>query len=444
MISAAVISAARTSAQRSCRHRLRTMIVFLLLAGTVAAAQSNPSEHVFHVSRADLDKALASLHATSPGRLPILDGFVAPEVSALEKYQRAYFQYKLDMRPAGAGATALRVSAKVTAWYTGDKTAQAGYRVLPSNGRLETDLVERLEEALQQKSADVAGDTPSNSSPTQTTTDRTSLGDRSAPRSAKSSTFGLTFPREQPNSRAAMTPPDSHELAQQKRFQQLSDQAANLEEVLHNQAHPNDLAAVRKAGTPVFAKPIEPGDVLFRADAEDEFKVLDESGGWVHVQVSGISRGWIRRPDLEMPGEAIASSDAATKQPATSPEPETHEETSSFPGEWTALRGRMVRIAWVQPASDGAQAAMDRWQLARSVFRSTYDRISRSNMKVDGVVLVIDAADGGMVAATIDALRRWNTGAISDAAFRKECWTDSPEALGESAHRESGDKSQSQ
>jgi len=419
------------------------MIVSLLLGGAVAAAQSNSSEHVFQVSRADLDKALASLHATSPGRLPILDGFVAPEVSALEKYQRAYFQYKLEIRPAGAGATALRVSAKVTAWYAGDKTAQAGYRVLPSNGRLETDLVERLEEALQQKSPDVAGDTLSNSGPAQTTTDRTPAGARSSTRSAKSSTFGLTFPRAQPDSRAAMTPPDSHELAQQKRIQQLSDQAANLEEVLHNQAHPNDLAAVRKAGTPVFAKPVEPGDVLFRADAEDEFKVLDESGGWVHVQVSGISRGWIRRPDLEMPGEAIAAADT-TKQPATAPEPETHEETSLFPGEWTALRGRMVRIAWVEPASDGVQGAMDRWQLARSAFRATYDRISRSNMKVDGVVLVIDASDGGMVAATIDALRRWNTGVISDAAFRKECWTDSPEALGETAHRESRDKSQSQ
>jgi hypothetical protein len=58
-------------------------------------------------------------------------------------------------------------------------------------------------------------------------------------------------------------------------------------------------------------------------------------------------------------------------------------------------------------------------------------------MKVDGVVIVIDAADGGMIAATSDTLRRWNTGALSDAAFRKECWTDSPEALGETASRQS-------
>jgi len=68
--------------------------------------------------------------------------------------------------------------------------------------------------------------------------------------------------------------------------------------------------------------------------------------------------------------------------------------------------------------------------------------MTRSNPKVEGVVIVIDAADGGMIAATADALRRWNTGALSDAAFRKECWTDSPEALGETARRQGESKSQ--
>ena len=115
-----------------------------------------------------------------------------------------------------------------------------------------------------------------------------------------------------------------------------------------------------------------------------------------------------------------------------------------FPGEWSALRGRIVRITWVRPESAGPQAATDRWQLARSIFRDTYGNINRNKLKVDGVVIVIDAADGGMIAATTDALRRWNTGAISDAAFRKECWTDSPEALGETARRGVRAKSQNQ
>ena len=90
----------------------------------------------------------------------------------------------------------------------------------------------------------------------------------------------------------------------------------------------------------------------------------------------------------------------------------------------------------MRPDAASAGPSADRWQLARATFRATYDNVTRSNLKVDGVVLVIDAADGGMVAATVDALRRWNTGSISDAAFRKECWTDSSEALGETARRE--------
>src|SRR6266850_2303309 len=330
---------AMISAQNSCRTRLLRVSVFVLLAGALAVGQSAPSERVFQVSRAELDKALASLHANSPGRLPTLDGFVAPDASALEKYQRAYYQYKLEIRPAGAGATALRVRAQVTAWYAGDSSSPAGYRVLPSNGRLETDLVERLEETLQQNSADSAEPSlPKTSSPDARTKDPASALARSVP-PAKSTPLGRTFPVEPPASRADLAPPDSRELAQQKRFQQLSEQAANLEEILRNQARPNDLAAVRKTGTPVFAKPMEPSDVLFKADAEDEFKVLDESGGWVHVQVSGISRGWIRRSELEMPGEAAAGDDAGSKPPAAATGPETHEETSLFPGEWSALRG---------------------------------------------------------------------------------------------------------
>jgi hypothetical protein len=69
----------------------------------------------------------------------------------------------------------------------------------------------------------------------------------------------------------------------------LSDDVKNLEEILRNQSHPDNLAVVRKAGTPVLAKP--GGAVLLTADAEDEFEVINLEGNWVHVQISGPSRG---------------------------------------------------------------------------------------------------------------------------------------------------------
>ena len=430
--------------ERWHQNQLLTAGLALFLAGALATAQNNPAEHVFQVPRPELEKALQNMHASSPGRLPILEGFVAPDVPALEKYQRGYYQYQLDVRPVGSGATLLRVTVKVTAWYTGGNATQAGYRVLPSNGRLESDLLERVEEILQQTSGSVAVKPGTGKTMPAPAVAADSVTVASKKAGADSSAFRTSLLLDQPASRARPAPPDAQELVQQKRVQQLTEQVANLEEVLRNQAQPSDLAAVRKTGTPVMAKPLETGEVLFRADAEDEFKVLDESAVWVHVQVSGISRGWIRRSELEMPGETRAEADSSVKAPETSAEPQTHEETSLFPGDWSPLRGRMVRITWVRPASDAGQRTPDRWSLASSVFRDTFSRVTRSDAKIEGVVIVIDAADGGMIAATTNSLRRWNTGAISDAAFRKECWADPPEAMGETAEHKHQAKTQNQ
>ena len=42
----------------------------------------------------------------------------------------------------------VRVNATITAWYTDPVPAKSGYQVLPSNGRLEADFLDRLQEAL--------------------------------------------------------------------------------------------------------------------------------------------------------------------------------------------------------------------------------------------------------------------------------------------------------
>jgi len=411
---------------RPSRVVLELLLASLFLASGSALAQSSSTEHVFQVTQAAVDKALRDLKATTPGRLPTLDGFVAADVPMLEKYQRAYYQYKVERSPTGKGATRLRVSAKVTAWYAGGE-AQAGYRELPSNGRLESDLIERLDEALHLNATSVAAPEEA---------DKSVRSTQATDRSVRS-TFPTSAPLEQRGTRSSLAAPSAQELAEQKRVQQLSEQAMNLEEVLRGQARPADLAAVRKTGTPVYAKADEGAEVLFRSDAEDEFKVLDESGDWVHVQISGISRGWIRRSALEMPEEMNANASTGSSPDTTR---DAHEQTSLFPGDWSPLRGRTVRIRWVQPDAAGATGG-DRWQLARAVFRDAYSGVLKSATKVDGVVIVIDSADGGMIAATTSALQRWNSGSISDAAFRKECWADPPEALGETAKREDGTKS---
>ena len=86
-----------------------------------------------------------------------------------------------------------------------------------------------------------------------------------------------------------------------RRTQEQSKEVKGLQEILLNQAHPANLVAVRKTDTPVLANPIENAKVLFLAAAEDEFEMLDANPNWVHVRISGLSRGWIRRSSLEMP-----------------------------------------------------------------------------------------------------------------------------------------------
>jgi hypothetical protein len=42
-------------------------------------------------------------------------------------------------------------------------------------------------------------------------------------------------------------------------------------------------------------------------------------------------------------------------------------------------------------------------------------------------VLIFDSADGGMVAATLEVLREWKAGTLSEEALWRRCYFDPPE-----------------
>src|SRR5206468_1660613 len=83
------------------------------------------------------------------------------------------------------------------------------------------------------------------------------------------------------------------------KVQRLRKEELALNEILRNQSHPNDLVAVKLAHTPVFAKAQEGSQILFFVDVHDEFEVLDADAHWYHVKIAGISRGWIRKTQVE-------------------------------------------------------------------------------------------------------------------------------------------------
>jgi len=166
--------------------------------------------------------------------------------------------------------------------------------------------------------------------------------------------------------------------------------------------------------------------VLFTASPEDEFEILDENVSWVHVRVSGLSRGWIARSNVEMPEDAGQSKTTAVPSELFHV---TNEQIVQFPGDWDPLRGKTVKIVSVQATSDAVVGWRAKRDYAKTVFLKDYAALAASGGE-SGEVLIYDAQDGGMIAATLDSVSKWKDKTISDEDFWKGCYFDPPETFG--------------
>ncbi|MGH9547388.1 MAG: hypothetical protein ACRD23_19435 [Terriglobales bacterium] len=418
-------------------------------------AQSTPYERTFSQPQATLKKLITELQSSAAGRLPVLDGFIVPGDRPLNRYQRGYYQCVAQVSPAPSGRSMVRVSATITAWYVDPSAMKSGYQVLPSNGRLENDFLDRLQEALEGEAPSVSSKVSSNpkvsSPPPPTPRNKVGApaptisapmpGDTAPGAKSKTSVAGLPFNLGDPLS-APLASSATKRAIVDKHAEEQQTEAKNLEEILKNQVHPTNLAAVKRSQTPVLGRPSEDAKVLFLAAAEDEFEILELNPNWVHVRISGLSRGWIRRSSLELP---IAETDAQLSDPqpeeksvrsdtAGSGKELFHvetEETASFPGEWEPLRGKTVRIVSLQKSNDNAADTGPgaKRAFAKSLFDKEYLDLAKAQTSVVGVVIIFDSSDGGMIAATLAALREWKTGTLSDEAFWRRCFLDPPEAF---------------
>jgi hypothetical protein len=402
-------------------------LISFLLAG-LGAAQSVPYARSYGKSREEVDKALKDLQAYIGQKLPIVDGFVAAGDIPLERFERAYYQFSIDLVPGNSGGTIVRLTAKITAWYADKDPAKSGYQVIPSNGRLELDLLDRLDERLGGKPAPLAAHSLSNpriSGPKA----KLDLGSVSlAAPSKEQSSVGEGQTGEIASLRAKRE-------AEEKRMLELNEELQSLQEIKKNQAHPLNLVAVRKSGTPVMAKPAEGSRLLlFNASADDEFEFIEATGEWIHVQISGPSRGYIRRSNLDLP-EFIA---ARLKSPngAASEEKQAsfrigREENSPFPGDWEPLKGKMVKIYTVQPVSQDPKETDARAKLAFAggLLRKYAAETTSSTPALDGIVVIFDAADGGIIGSTLLNVQQLASGSLSLDSFWKHCYIDPPDAF---------------
>jgi len=407
-------------------------------------AQDNAYQRAFPVSVLEAGAALQKMSPSSKGRLPTLEGFVQQADQPIERYDKGYFECTFQLSPTADAGTLVRATAKVTAWYRDPDAAHSGYRVLVSNGRLESDVLDRLAEVLLPQAAVGTSGKPGSPSLAGAPSGATRQPDQSAliiPRvstnwgaRAGSSLLASTAPAASPTRAPNLERAKPMNAAEEKRSQELTKYIQNLEEIQRNQSHPHDLAAVKKPKTLIFAKPSETGQPLMEADAQDEFQILGVEGTWVHVQISGASRGWIRRSQLEMPFDSPQSSNASAGIPSS---PDVHfriarEENATFRGNWRPLQGKLVRIEWVEPANPAISTTpKDKLAYAKSAILRAKNSLP-SQPTPEGIVVVFDSADGGQIAAPLSSVKALAHRTISDAAFWRECSFDPPESFLES------------
>jgi hypothetical protein len=454
------------------------MFASLLLAAVMAFcgaewshAQGSGFERSFPQSKATVEQALKEMQAAAAGRLPVLDGFATSADHPLARYQRGYYQSKFQVSAAPSGGSVVQVSVQVTAWYADPVAARSGYQLLISNGRLEADLLDQLADQLAAKTPQANASSPASAAhkpfPSEKSVVAPSLPERSPSPSQQSSaeesssapttrtpdttepTISAPVPRL-PESGGGLSSSLAQGLADREKSGALAGQkvpeeqssalrseAESLEEILKNQSHPKNLVAVKKSGTPVVATASLTAKTLFLASAHDEFEMLDFNRDWVHVRISGLSRGWIWRNSLEMP-DSVPYSDAP---PSTAPVAVaaelfhvTREETAPFPGDWAPLRGKRVQIVSVEKINETGKDASPqlRLEFAKSVLDRDYAELAQKPQELAGIVLIFDSVDGGMIAATSATLQQWKAGKMSDAALWHQCFFDPPEIFNES------------
>jgi len=396
-----------------------------LAASTVAAnGQAIPYARSYAKPKTEVEQALKELQAYTGQKIPILDGFVAAGSKPLDRYERGFYQLAIDLLPGDSGSTIVRLSAKITAWYADRDISKSGYEVLPSNGRLELDMLDRLQEKLTGKPVDPPATLQSN-----VQAPRPKLDLSGVPGASTLAT---------PTPAIAKTPDEVTALRNQRvlaerRVQQLTTELDNLKEIQHNQAHPQNLVAITKSGTPIYAKASEESRALFQAAANDEFEFLDAEKGWIHIEISGDSRGYVRQTGVLLPEFVVAKMSkeergSEAKFPGFRVE---REEMNKFPGDWALLKGKTVKIYTVLPVSQSPKETgpSARVEYALALFEMGLKESASVTPTPEGVVVIFDAADGGIASATLVDIQKYVSGTLTREAFWTQCYLDPIEAF---------------
>ncbi len=409
---------------RGGNRLLLVLLLGIFLCGMASGQTANSYARSFSKSKAEVEQALNDLQVSAGEKLPILDGFVGETEQPLERYERGFCKFSVEVLPGEHSTTVVTLRAKVTAWYADRDVAKSGYQVLTSNGRLELDFLDRLEEKLTGKRVN-----PAATSHDGMQTPRPKLDFSGVPGMS-----GTTVVRDTAPPTDEVSELRTQRVAREKHVEQLTAQLQNLQDIRKNQAKPQNLLVIQKSQTPIYAKNVPGSRVLFQAMQNDEFEFLDGDSEWIHIAISGDSRGYVQRSAVELSDflqaklESPSSTDPLEKFTAFRIE---REEISTFPGTWPALKGKNTKIYTVLPVSTNPKEAgpAARLNYALLLFQKGAKEASSSTPVPEGVVVIFDSADGGIAAASLPEIDKVSSRAIAREAFWSESYLDPEDAF---------------
>jgi hypothetical protein len=421
---------------RPAAWMVRSALVLMLLTPILWCQAENavPVERTFAYPPDIVKSALARVSG-SGGKLPMVDGFVLAAVPEMDRYERPYYQYRVQLMPGEGNKSIVKVEARISAWYADSDPAHAQYRSLPSNGRLENDFLDRLQEALTPGSSKAGGTAPKSIPATVLPgSNLAHPGSVSSPESKPS--VPAVKPQGMPS-----TPQEQLDavLAQRQEVREKTAAAKAQLDALkaaeQNAGEVAKLASVKHSGVGVMSRQNFGGPVLFRAQAEDEFEVQSLDSSWAQVRLADGTTGYIQADELTLPAGMLPKTSTGTQvaasQSAKPTDPEldfwvSREDVNTFSGDWARLKGKKVLFVYAQPRGLLSDMAGDDAKLAyaKRVFMSRFKSVNPAATAVEGVVVVFMGNRGGVAAATLADIQQWVEGGLGDEAFVNRCSLD--------------------
>jgi len=419
------------------------VVLLAMMVGSSAFAQQNTQvERVYKYPRVEVERVLRDLQAYATTPLPALDGFVNADAITFDLYENPQYEFRIKLTEQAPEQTLVSLSARITAWNPDPALSQSRYVLVPSNGRLEKELLDHLAAYLEKGSLRRPSSSPSTLKAPVSESPRplspapgwTAVRPNGALGSSTvKSVDPVASPQDFKNADAG-TPAAEIAKVQAEREairreeEKLQQQISELETARDSRKRLSDLAVVKTPQAPIYAEANELSKILLRADPEDEFEVTEARFGWVHVRLQDSGRGWIKISELLLPNERDINVDSADFT-------EPSEEVALFTGSWLPLKDKPTLFVVAQPKHAIPKDSLGQTQIefAEHAFLDGYRTAAHSQEKIVGVAVMFLGDKAGVAAATLTDIDRWQKGTLTDKLFLARCSLSPPDAFRDAA-----------